>query len=59
MVIKFDNDIKTDFEGYQKLIDLGHKAKNSTDRIIIFDFSNVYFFLKLICVLYWELLLRF
>jgi hypothetical protein len=49
MIIKFDNDIKTDFEGYQKLIDLGHKAKNSSDKIITFDFSNVYFFEANLC----------
>jgi anti-anti-sigma regulatory factor len=49
MIIKFDNDIKTDFEGYQKLVDLITKINNSTDQNIIFDFSNVFFFEANLC----------
>lgn len=44
MIIKFENDIKTDFDGYQKLVDLITKINTNTDQNIIFDFSNVFFF---------------
>jgi|SRR5690554_148833 len=49
MIIKFQNDIKTDFEGYQKLINLIFQAENSMNQEIVFDFSNVYFFEANLC----------
>lgn len=56
MTIKFQNDIKTDFEGYQKLIDLVSRAQQSKDNKIIFDFSNVYFFEANLCATIIEIL---
>lgn len=49
MIIKFENDIKTDFEGYQKLIDLISNIRDSLDNTVVIDFSNVYFFEANLC----------
>lgn len=49
MIIKFEDDIKTDFEGYQKLINLISRINNCNDKNIILDFSNVYFFEANLC----------
>jgi anti-anti-sigma regulatory factor len=51
MTIKFENDIKTDFDGYQKLVDLITNINNSTDQNIIFDFANVFFFEANLCAI--------
>src|SRR5690625_5991888 len=49
MIIKFQNDIRTDFDGYQKLINLISQAEGSKEKEIVFDFSNVYFFEANLC----------
>lgn len=52
MIIKFQNDIRTDFEGYQKLIDLVTSCQKSKDNTIVFDFSNVFFFEANLCAVF-------
>ena len=49
MEIKFADDVKTDFDGYQSLIEILVKAIRSDDNDIVFDFSNVYFFEANLC----------
>ncbi len=49
MIIYFENDIKSDWVGYQKLINLVNEAKNIKDYEIIFDFSGVNFFEANLC----------
>lgn len=49
MVIYFENDIKSDWEGYQKLINLVNDASKIIDSEIIFDFSGVKFFEANLC----------
>lgn len=49
MTFTFENDIKTDYDGYAKLLKLLHKAENSSDTEIIFDFSKVIFFEANLC----------
>jgi anti-anti-sigma regulatory factor len=51
MIIRFEDDVKTDFEGYQKLIDLISKINKSSDKNIIVDFSNVFFFEANLCAI--------
>lgn len=51
MIIKFEDDIKTDFEGYQKLIDLIPRISKSIEKEIILDFSNVFFFEANLCAI--------
>jgi len=49
MDIIFQNDIKTDFNGYQKLISIIDRAKYSDDVEIVFDFQYVFFFEANLC----------
>lgn len=49
MIIKFQNDIRTDFDGYQKLINLISQVEGTKEKEIVFDFSNVYFFEANLC----------
>lgn len=49
MIIYFENDIKSDWEGYQKLINLVNDANQIKDTEIIFDFSGVKFFEANLC----------
>ncbi|REG90737.1 STAS domain-containing protein [Flavobacterium aquicola] len=49
MTIYFENDIKSDWEGYQKLINLVNDANQIKDPEIIFDFSGVKFFEANLC----------
>lgn len=51
MIIKFEDDIKTDFDGYQKLIDLIPRINSSKEKDVILDFSNVYFFEANLCAI--------
>lgn len=49
MQIKFSQDIKTNLEGYQKLLSVLDDAKLSSDKDIFFDFSNVEFLEANLC----------
>lgn len=49
MVIVFDDDIKTDYEGYIKLLRIIFDANQSFDDEIVFDFRNVKFFEANLC----------
>lgn len=49
MNIIFDDDIKTDYEGYMKLIQIISEADKSFDVNIVFDFRNVHFFEANLC----------
>lgn len=49
MIIYFENDIKSDWEGYQKLINLVNDASQIKDNVIVFDFSGVKFFEANLC----------
>jgi anti-anti-sigma regulatory factor len=49
MIIRFDDDIKTDFEGYQKLVHILSQAQQTSDQAIVFDLANVYFFEANLC----------
>jgi hypothetical protein len=49
MIIYFENDIKSDWEGYQKLINLVNEASQIKDNEITFDFSGVKFFEANLC----------
>lgn len=49
MEIKFSQDIKTNFEGYQKLLSVLDEGRKSSDKDIVFDFSNVEFFEANLC----------
>lgn len=49
MEIKFTDDIKTNVDGYQRLVSILDGAKLSMDSEIIFDFSNVFFFEANLC----------
>lgn len=49
MIIKFDDDIKSDFEGYEKLLFVLSRGLNAGDDQIIFDFENVNFFEANLC----------
>ena len=49
MIIVFDDDIKTDYEGYIKLLRIISEADNSSATLIVFDFRNVRFFEANLC----------
>ena len=49
MTIAFGNNIKTDFEGYGKLLQVISQAEKSSDACIVFDFSRVQFFEANLC----------
>lgn len=49
MVIKFTDDIKTDFSGYQRLLSILEGARSSLDTDIVFDFSKVAFLEANLC----------
>lgn len=49
MQINFSHDIKTNLEGYQKLLSVLDEAKFSSDTEIYFDFSNVEFLEANLC----------
>ena len=49
MEIKFSQDIKTNLEGYQKLLSVLDDAKLSQDTDIYFDFSKVEFLEANLC----------
>lgn len=49
MVIYFENNITSDWTGYQKLINLVNDASKIEDENIIFDFAGVHFFEANLC----------
>jgi hypothetical protein len=49
MHIEFENDIKTEYSGYDNLIRILQIAYASADSTIIFDFSKVFFFEANLC----------
>lgn len=49
MHIEFENDIKTEYSGYDNLIRILQIAYSSEDSSIVFDFSKVFFFEANLC----------
>ncbi|PXY44771.1 ATP-binding protein [Flavobacterium hydrophilum] len=49
MIIYFENNITSDWTGYQKLINLVNDASKIKDENIIFDFAGVHFFEANLC----------
>lgn len=49
MEIKFANDVKTNFDGYERLLAILDEAKYTQDTVIAFDFSQVHFFEANLC----------
>ena len=51
MVIKFNKNVRTDWEGYNQLINLINRIEETDEVNVIFDFENVLFFEANLCAI--------